>query len=160
MSEIRFRRGIESTMPNGVVGEPLYTTDTNKLFIGQGESTPPVPVGAEVYKAGVGGVSQYQFVYIDTTGRVSVFDATNPTFSKAIGIALNSGLENSTIYVLSRGIIKNPLWSLTLGRIYYASNGGGISLNFPNVGIYQQIGVACDTSILSVNIEEAIYIGV
>lgn len=40
-STIQFKRGKKNELPNGLEGEPLYCTDTNELYIGQGETLAP-----------------------------------------------------------------------------------------------------------------------
>jgi hypothetical protein len=35
----RIKRGLLSTIPNGTVAEPLFTTDTYDLYVGKGDGT-------------------------------------------------------------------------------------------------------------------------
>jgi hypothetical protein len=158
MQLIRFKRGPYATMPKGEVGEPLYTKDTLQLFIGTGPSTLPVPLGGYNYKAGLGGVQAFKLVYVLTDGKVSTFDASNPLLTNAIGISYNSATENNSVYVLSSGIVQNPLWNLQKGRLYYASSSGDINIIYLDSGIYQEIGTAIDTNTLLLNIGDALKI--
>lgn len=49
-AEIRFKRGLKQTLPNGKIGEPLFAMDTKELYIGMGEDKPPVKIsGVNTY---------------------------------------------------------------------------------------------------------------
>lgn len=45
-STIQFKRGKKNDLPYGLEGEPLYCTDTNELYIGQGEGHAPKLINA------------------------------------------------------------------------------------------------------------------
>lgn len=45
-STMQFKRGKKNELPNGLEGEPLYCTDTNELYIGQGEGHAPKLINA------------------------------------------------------------------------------------------------------------------
>lgn len=51
---IQFKRGLKANLPNGAVGEPLYTTDTNELYVGTGTTSAPVPVNQKIYDKNTG----------------------------------------------------------------------------------------------------------
>jgi hypothetical protein len=44
MATIRIKRGLKNNMPNASVGEPIWTTDTKELYIGDGESNTPIKI--------------------------------------------------------------------------------------------------------------------
>ncbi|MFR5469972.1 MAG: hypothetical protein ACLTG7_00460 [Romboutsia sp.] len=45
-STIQFKRGKKNDLPYGLEGEPLYCTDTNELYVGQGKDLPPKLINA------------------------------------------------------------------------------------------------------------------
>lgn len=50
-STVRIKRGISSDLPSQAeLAEPLFTTDTGELFIGQGEGKPPLKIGKSDYE--------------------------------------------------------------------------------------------------------------
>lgn len=51
---IQFKRGLKRNLPNGAVGEPLFTTDTNELYIGTGATSEPVLVNQKIYDKNTG----------------------------------------------------------------------------------------------------------
>lgn len=46
---IKIKRGEFKNLPNGELGEPLYTTDTKDLYIGNGKEETPTLIGGQIY---------------------------------------------------------------------------------------------------------------
>lgn len=74
MSRIQLRQGLKSELPKGLLGEPLFCTDTNELYIGKGENN-------DSEKIGVATLDELTDVLIDSpsSGQVLEFDGSKWT---------------------------------------------------------------------------------
>ncbi len=53
--EIRIRRGVKADLPTRAdLAEPLFTVDTGELYIGLGDSRPPLKIGKSDYEIWLG----------------------------------------------------------------------------------------------------------
>lgn len=69
----KFHRGAESSLPVGVAGEPKWTTDTRKLFVGDGS--------ANTFVGGFDRLAKSATYTVVVTDRAKVIDCTSGTFT-------------------------------------------------------------------------------
>ena len=120
---LRFRRGTNSERTNGfipAIGEPIYTTDTKALYVGDGSTVGGVQVGANVELQDIGDVSlptstpvPVSLVFIDSEV-VTITTAGIHQFltGDAVQISLNDQSQvngNFTITVVSSTSFTYPL---------------------------------------------------
>lgn len=105
-----------------------------------------------------------QPVYVSGNNTVNLADADSITTSHVLGLAETSGSANSTINVLSSGIVTKADWtsvtgsaSLTPGAVYYLSTSAGQLTTTPPSGGGDAVvscGLAITTTKLDIEINE------
>lgn len=71
-STVQFKRGKKNDLPYGLEGEPLYCTDTNELYVGQGKDLPPKLINAN----GTGGSGGGTEIDDNSTGLTTTWSAS------------------------------------------------------------------------------------
>lgn len=66
-STVQFKRGKKNDLPYGLEGEPLYCTDTNELYMGQGKDLPPKLINANGTGGSGGGTEKEEVQSISLT---------------------------------------------------------------------------------------------
>ena len=114
-STVQFKRGKKNDLPYGLEGEPLYCTDTNELYIGQGKDLPPKLINAN--GAGGGGGTE---IDDNSTGLTTTWSASkiNQMFEdlKYTPIKINSFRANLSTFVYEVGTVLSSIvfnWSLS-----------------------------------------------
>lgn len=115
-STVQFKRGKKSELPMGLEGEPLYCTDTNELYIGQGKDLPPKLINANGGTGTGGGTS----IDDNSTGITVTWSASkiNSMFEdlKYTPIKINSFRANLSKFVYEVGEVLPSItfnWSLS-----------------------------------------------
>lgn len=97
-------------------------------------------------------VSGGMAVMIDTDKKVYPFDITNPYhFDKYLGVALQAGLPNVQISVITQGPGTFPGVGWLPGMPYYISNTSFLTSTPPILGLLKQVGVGIDSNTIIVN---------
>lgn len=94
-------------------------------------------------------------VIIDVTGRAYLFDPSNDNhYSKSVGIARHSAMEDHSIDICFAGEIVVAGSGWVAGTVYYVGAGGVLTPAIPAVGTPCMIGVgtAQDTILIKVSV--------
>jgi hypothetical protein len=147
---LRFKRGLASGIPTGVAGEPLFTTDTFDLYIGNGTSN----TRFQKYIAsgttsqllrGDGSLLTMPIVLTSpATGQVLKFNGTNWVNDSDAGIT-GSGSAGQVAYftgATTQAGTNNFFWDATNNRL-------GISIGSPTAPLHVLGGTALTTGIFS-----------
>jgi len=160
IAKIRVSRGTEANLPFGYeIGRLYLTTDTHKLFAGQGLNLPLVEV------AGGGGgqpvvtllcgenVNAYQAVAVRSDGLAYKADAgTVADASRFVGVAITSATAGNSIQVQQEGVLVNNGFLFTAGEAVFLGAAGAL-VQTPNAGAFElPLGVALSSSELAVQI--------
>ena len=162
MTTIQFKRGSLNTLPDGNLGEPLFTSDSNDFFIGTGLTTKPKKItinqntkeSDDIIKIG-------QPLYINNSGHVQLAKAVFP-YQNIVGLSLTNTNPNFACTYQTSGIFTLSDWTnvtgaalLTPNSFYFLdSNNFGkltnVSTSIP--GQYSiRIGYALDTTNLDIS---------
>ena len=140
---LRFKRGLASGIPTALAGEPLFTTDTFDLYIGNGTTNTRfqkyIASGATTQILRGDG-SLYTFplaISSPSNGQVLKYNGTNWVNDSDAGIT-GSGAAGQVAYftgATTQGGSNNLFWDNTNGRL-------GIGTNSPTVKLSINNGVA------------------
>ena len=116
-STVQFKRGKKNDLPYGLEGEPLYCTDTNELYVGQGKDLPPKLINAN----GTGGSGGGTEIDDNSTGLTTTWSASkiNQMFEdlKYTPIKINSFRANLSTFVYEVGtVLSNIVFNWSLSR--------------------------------------------
>lgn len=89
-STVQFKRGKKNDLPYGLEGEPLYCTDTNELYIGQGKDLPPKLINANG-TGGSGGGTDLGYINVLDLG---IKPEANFDNTSLFNDAINKGIKN------------------------------------------------------------------
>lgn len=139
LDKVQIRRGIEANIPTLDDGEPGWTTDTFRLFIGQdgvnypigetasGVELDPTPDADHSVEGTVApmvcGESLVfgEFCYIKSDGEAWKADANAATTMPVLCMATESGSADETKSFLFEGFARDDSWAWTPGALLYAS---------------------------------------
>lgn len=89
-STVQFKRGKKNDLPYGLEGEPLYCTDTNELYVGQGKDLPPKLINANG-TGGSGGGTDLGYINVLDLG---IKPEANFDNTSLFNDAINKGIKN------------------------------------------------------------------
>jgi hypothetical protein len=96
-------------------------------------------------------VSGGMVVMIDTDRKVYPFDITNPYhFDKYLGVALQAGIPNTQISVITQGPGTFPGVGWLPGMPYYIGSTSFLTSVPPTLGVLKQVSVGIDTNTIIV----------
>jgi len=110
-TQIRFRRGLVSALPTGADGEPLYATDTNTLYMGNGTATPD-----RVLMAGTGIITNAD---INASAAITRSKLATGTASHVVIHDGSGNLSSEAALAISRGGTNNGSLAVTAGGVVY-----------------------------------------
>ena len=156
---LKLRRGTnaERLTITPLLGEPIWTTDTKRMYIGDGITVGGVAVGSSL------GLNQYECgetipahrVVVLVSNTVMLFQPTNSShYNKVIGVSVQSGVITDIIEVVTNSEYYLRI-GLTDGAIYFGSANGVLTTTPPTTGIVQPIGLAYN-DYLNVDLKSAI----
>lgn len=105
------------------------------------------------YIVGIGGVLQYKVGYISNSDTIMTASSNDLThFNKVIGIILETKNQGESVKVQTGREVVNNTWNLVVGDSYYLGIGGNITNIAPITGFIQKIGMAKNSTTLSINL--------
>lgn len=138
MGTIKVKRGEKSRLPQSAsLGELLYCTDTNELYVGQGDSIDKLDSKQEVADITDRLDAEINCVYIESFDKVAPeVDDTN-RLQRAIDNACDSNMtlacKTSTVLHISNTVsITKPFYINLYNAIIRSSADVGLSINVPN----------------------------
>lgn len=156
---IEFKRGLNSTRPNGNPGEPLFATDTNDFYIGTDLLHAPKRI--TVYqdtKESDDTIYAGQPLYINNSGHVQLAKAIFP-YQQVVGLALNNTNPTFACNYQTSGIVTLTNWTNIIGTIDLApnttyfldfNNFGKLITDPTNADYSVQVGFALDNNNLDI----------
>lgn len=141
--------------------EPILnklTLDSNGDILANGKSIGDNSSSITNYNvAGVGGVLQYTFGYISSSNTIMTASSNNITHcNKVVGLIIETKAQGEQVKVQISGEVSNTSWNLVAGYSYYLGNGGTISNVAPTTGFIQKVGIAKNSTTLSINLGQPI----
>lgn len=162
---VRFKRGAEAGIPTGLSGEPLWTTDTHKLFVSDGASRHLI--GYPTYEATNSegaSITQGMVVAVHGSGsgviKASAADATKP----ASGLAMATVADTFSATIQTSGPFTLADWTAVTGSVTLSAHAvyfldpatpGLLTTTVPSGSgeVVQEVGVAVSTVTLNISIE-------
>ena len=122
MTTIQFKRGALNTLPDGNLGEPLFTTDSNDFFIGTGLTTKPKRItisqdtkeSDDIIKIG-------QPLYINNSGHVQLAKAVS-SYQNTVGLSLTNTNPSFACTYQTSGVFTLSDWTNVTGTALLVPN--------------------------------------
>ena len=161
-------RGLEADLPQPpkafVPGRIYITTDTHKIFHGQGLNLPMVDItggggssGETVSLIAGQNINAYQAVVVRGDGLAYIADAnTVADADRFIGVAITSAGIGTLVQIQQDGLLANLGFSFTPGAQVYLGLAGAL-VQAPGGGAFElPLGVALSASLLELQVGLAI----
>ena len=102
-----------------------------------------------------GNVAAFRVIKATPAGFAHASNLSLGDFGRVFGISLTAAAAGNELDVQTHGVVTNPLWTWSTGRVWLAVS-GLMTQTVPTVGISQVVGVAVSATELSIAFERPI----